>query len=208
MKIDIYNQKGQVAKEMALPKEIFEIEFNEGLIHRALIRQLSNTRSPIAHTLTKGEVRGGGRKPFRQKGTGRARQGSTRSPNMPGGGIVFGPRNVSNFEIQMPKKMRRKALFSALSQKAREKAVFGLDSYADKDLKTKNFAELLAKLPVNRNCLFVIGQKDTDFQRVTKNIPQIKVIQAAYLNVHDLSKFKSICFVGNSVEKTKEIFTN
>ncbi|MBT6143280.1 50S ribosomal protein L4 [bacterium] len=208
MKIDIYNQKGQVAKEIALPKEIFEVEFNGGLIHRALIRQLAHARSPIAHTLTKGEVRGGGRKPFRQKGTGRARQGSTRSPIMPGGGVVFGPRNVSSFEIQMPKKMRRKALFSALSQKAREKAIFGLDSYSDKDLKTKNFADLLAKLPVERNCLFVTTQKDSDFLRVTKNISQVKVIQAGYLNIHDLSKFRSICFVGDSIDKTKEIFTN
>lgn len=208
MKIKVYNQKGEVAKDLNLPKEIFEAEFNEGLIHRALIRQLSNSRAPIAHTLLKGEVRGGGRKPFKQKGTGRARQGSTRNPHMPGGGVAFGPRNNANFEIQMPKKMRRAALFSAISQVAREERIFGLESYSDKDLKTKNFVELLNKLPVERNCLFVISDKDADFTRVTKNVPNVKVIQAAYLNIHDLTKFKSVCFVGESVNKTQEVFTN
>ncbi len=208
MKIKVYNQKGQVAKDLTLPKNIFEVEFNGGLIHRALIRQHSNSRASIAHTLERGDVRGGGRKPFRQKGTGRARQGTTRSPHMPGGGVAFGPRNNANFEIQMPKKMRRAALFSALSQVAREERIFGLESYSDKDLKTKNFVELLTKLPVDRNCLFVVSEKDTDLIRVTKNVPNVKVIQAAYLNIHDLTKFKSVCFVGESVNKTQEVFTN
>src|SRR6056300_371072 len=118
MKIKVYNQKGEVTKDLTLPKSIFGHEFNEVLVHQALVRQLSNSRNPIAHTKTKGEVRGGGRKPYRQKGTGRARQGSTRNPHFVGGGVAFGPRNDRNFQIQMPKKQRRKALLCALSQKA------------------------------------------------------------------------------------------
>ena len=104
--------------------------------------------------------------------------------------------------------MRRKALFSALSQVAREERIFGLDAYSDKDLKTKNFVELLKKLPVDRNCLFVTSAKNADFIRVTKNVPNVKVIPAAYLNIHDLTKFKSVCFVGESVNTTKEVFAN
>jgi len=206
MKIKVYNQKGEASKEVTLPKEIFGHEFSEALVHQALIRQLSNKRSPIAHTLTKGEVRGGGRKPFRQKGTGRARQGSTTNPIYPGGGVAFGPRNDRNFQKNMPKKMRRKALFCALSLKATEKAIFGLDSYKDKELKTKNFANTLAKLPVERNVLLVTAEKDEDLKRVTSNLQNVKVITAGYLNIHDLVKYRKVCFVGDSIQKVQEIF--
>ncbi len=206
MKIKIYNQKGEVSKEISLPKEIFGHEFNETLVHQALLRQLSNKRSPIAHTLTKGEVRGGGRKPFRQKGTGRARQGSTTNPIYPGGGVAMGPRNNRNFQKDMPKKMRRKALFCALSQKAQEKSIFGLDVYKDKDLKTKNFVQTLSKLPVERNVLLVTSEVDHELKRVTANLNQVKVITAAYINIHDLSKYRKICFLGDSIQKTQEIF--
>ncbi|MDD9876895.1 MAG: 50S ribosomal protein L4 [Magnetovibrio sp.] len=206
MKITIYNQKGENKGDMTLPKEMFEVELNEGLVHRALKRQLSNSRSPIAHTKDRSEVRGGGRKPFRQKGTGRARQGSTRSPINIGGGVTFGPRNTRNFEIQMPKKERRKALFMALSVKAQEKKVFGLDKYEDKDMKTKNAAEMVSKLPVERNVLFVTPEKNETLKRVTNNLPNAKTIQVNYVNFHDLLKYDSVCFVGDSIEKAKELF--
>ena len=108
MKVDLYTQKGEKKGQVELKKEFFEVPYNEGLIHQALIRQQANARSPIAHTKIRREVRGGGRKPFRQKGTGSARQGSRRSPHFKGGGVVFGPRNTRNFEVDMPKKQRKK----------------------------------------------------------------------------------------------------
>lgn len=210
MKIKIYNQKGDVAKETNLPKEVFGLEVKESLVHKALIRQLSNSRSPIAHTLEKGEVRGGGRKPYRQKGTGRARQGSIRNPHYVGGGVAFGPRNNRNFQKQMPKKERRKALLMALSAKATDKQVFGLDKYQDKELKTKNFAELIGKLPVERDVLIVVSENNEDYtnlKRVTGNLPNVKTILANYLNIQDLQKYESLCLVGDSVQTIQETFT-
>jgi large subunit ribosomal protein L4 len=208
MKIEIYNQKGEVAKTMELPKDVFQVEVREQLIHQALIRQLANARHAIAHTQTKGEVSGGGRKPFRQKGTGNARQGSITNPHFIGGGVAFGPRNTRNFELDMPKKQRRKALMMALSVKASESKVFGLDSYTDKDAKTKGMADLIAKLPVTRNVLIVLPESDALIKRVTKNLTNAKTITVPYLNIHDLQKYDSLCFVGNGIEKIKETFTN
>jgi large subunit ribosomal protein L4 len=210
MKINIYNQKGDVAKDLNLPKEVFGLEVKESVVHKALIRQLSNSRNPIAHTLEKGEVRGGGAKPYRQKGTGRARQGSTRNPHFVGGGVAFGPRNTANFQKQMPKKERRKALLMALSAKAQDKNVFGLDKYEDKEFKTRNFAELLEKLPVERDVLVVVAENNDDYKnlkRVTGNISNVKTILANYLNIQDLQKYESLCLVGDSVQKIKETFT-
>jgi large subunit ribosomal protein L4 len=208
MKIEIYNQKGDVAKTMELPKEVFQVEVKEELIHQALIRQLANSRHAIAHTQTKGEVSGGGKKPFRQKGTGNARQGSITNPHFIGGGVAFGPRNTRNFELDMPKKQRRKALLMALSIKAQESKIFGLESYEDKDAKTRNMAELIAKLPVKRNVLMVLPATDALIKKVTKNLPNVKTITAPYLNIHDLQKYDSVCFVGEGVQKTKDTFTN
>ena len=207
MKIDIYNQKGEVKSSVELPKEVFEVELREELVHQALIRQLANARKPVAHTQTKGEVSGGGRKPFRQKGTGNARQGSITNPHFIGGGVAFGPRNNRNFEKDMPKKQRRKALCMALSVKAAENKIFGLDSYDDTDAKTKNMATLIDKLPVNRNVLFVLTESNDLIRRVTRNLPYAKTITAPYLNIHDLIKYDSVCFVGDSIEKTQQTFS-
>lgn len=207
MKIDIYNQKGEVAKTLELPKEVFEVELKEELVHQALVRQLANARKAVAHTKTKAEVSGGGRKPFRQKGTGNARQGSITNPHFIGGGVSFGPRNNRNFEKDMPKKQRRKALLMALSVKAQENKVFGLDSYEDQDAKTKNMATLVTKLPVERNVLFVLPESNELIRKVTRNLPYVKTITAPYLNIHDLIKYDSVCFVGDSIEKTQKTFS-
>ena len=208
MKIDIYNQKGEKVSTKELPKEIFAVELKEELVHQALVRQLSNARKPVAHTQTKGEVSGGGRKPFRQKGTGNARQGSITNPHFIGGGVAFGPRSNRNFELDMPKKQRRKALFMALSAKAADQKIFGLDSYEDKNAKTKNFNEMVAKLPVERNVLFVLPEVNEVIAKASRNLPYVKTIYANYLNIKDLIKYDSVCFVGESLEKTQSIFAN
>ncbi len=206
MKVDLYNQSGEKSGSLELPKEIFEVKYNGDLIHQALIRQLSNGRSNIAHTKTKGEVRGGGRKPFKQKGTGNARQGSTRNPHMPGGGIAFGPRNVRNFVKDMPKKQRRIALFSALSEKARQDEIMALESYEVKEVKTKAFAAMLKKMPIKRSVLVVIPEKNDMIQKSTDNLPNVKTILASYLNIHDLQKYKSIVILKDAVEKIEKTF--
>ncbi len=206
MKVDLYKQSGEKSGTLDLPKEIFEIPFNEELIHQALVRQLANKRVAIAHTKTRAEVRGGGRKPFRQKGTGNARQGTIRSPLMKGGGIVFGPRNNRNFSKDMPKKQRRKALFSALSEKVRNNEVIGLESYEAKEPKAKDFAAMLKKLPIERNALVVIPEKNTIIQKSSSNLANAKTILAGYLNIHDLQKYKKVIFLKDSVAKLQEIF--
>lgn len=208
MKVDLYNQSGEKSGSLELPKEIFEVKFNEDLIHQALLRQLSNGRTNHAHTKTKGEVRGGGRKPFKQKGTGNARQGSTRSPQMPGGGIVFGPRNVKNYVKDMPKKQRRKALFSALSEKARNNQVMALEGYEAKAPKAKEFAAMLKKMPIERNVLIVIPEKNEVIQKSTANLANAKTILAGYLNIHDLQKYRNLLVLKESVTKMEKVFLN
>lgn len=205
MKVDLYTQTGEKNGTIELPKEIFEIPFNKDLVHQALVRQLANARNPIAHTKTKGEIRGGGRKPFRQKGTGNARQGSTRNPHMKGGGIALGPRNTRNFELDMPKKQRRKALFSALSEKARTNGVFALEGYELKDPKTKTFAEMLTKIP-GRDVLIVISGKNEMIQKSSRNLKNAKTILVNYINIQDLQKYDTVLLLKDAIEKMKEVY--
>lgn len=206
MKIDLYTQTGEKNGTLELPKEIFEIPFNKDLIHQALVRQLANGRVAIAHTKSKGEVRGGGRKPLAQKHTGNARQGSIRNPHMKGGGVAFGPRNVRNFELMMPKNQRRKALFSALSAKAKANEIMALEGYETKAPKTKEFAALLKKLPIEQDVLIVLPGKNVNIQKATANLANAKTICAGYINIQDLQKYQKVLLFKDSVEKLKETF--
>ncbi len=206
MKVDLYTQQGEKSGTMDLPEAIFEIPFNKDLVHQALIRQLSNSRIAIAHTKTKGEVRGGGRKPFKQKGTGNARQGSIRNPHMKGGGVAMGPRNNRNFEKDMPKNQRRKALFCALSEKARNNEIIAIEGYTAEMPKTKEFNALLKKLPITRNVLIVVPGKDRIIQKSSGNIANAKTIIASYLNIHDLQKYRQVLLFKESVAKLEETF--
>lgn len=206
MKADLYTQAGEKKGTIELPKEIFEIPFNGDLIHQALVRQLANTRVSTAHTKRRGEVRGGGRKPFRQKGTGNARQGSIRAPNMHKGGVVFGPRKEENYYKEMPKKQRRKALFSALSEKARNSEIIALEKYEIKTPKTRDFNSLLKKLPIEKDVLIVIPEKNTLVQKSTRNIAHTKTILVNYLNIQDLQRHQKVLFFKDAIEKMSEIF--
>lgn len=206
MKVDLYNQSGDKAGSLELPKEIFEVPYNKDLIHQALVRQLANKRVNLAYTKTRANVRGGGRKPFKQKGTGNARQGTIRAPHMHGGGVVFGPRAERNFVKDMPKKQRRKALFSALSEKARHNQVIGLESYEAKEPKTKEFAALISKMPIERNVLVVLPEKNEIIQKAASNLPNVKTVLAGYVNIHDLQKYRNVLLLKDSVDKLKEVF--
>ncbi len=206
MKADLYASDGSKKGTVALPKEIFGAEVNMGLMHDALVRQWGNARSNTVATKTKTEVAGGGRKPWRQKGTGRARQGSIRSAQWRGGGVIFGPTQERNFEIRMPKKMRRKALFSALSVKASESAIIALEAFDSQTPKTKLFAELLTKLGCNRRTLVVIASSDVVIKKSISNLERVKMISAHYLNIEDIMSADRIVFLQDAIAKAEEIF--
>ncbi len=180
--------------------------FNEDLIHQALVRQHANKRIAVAHVKSRGEVRGGGRKPYRQKGTGHARQGSTRNVHYRGGCVVFGPRNTRNFSKDMPRKQRRKALFSALSEKARNNHVIALEKYESNEAKTKTFAEMISKLPVERKALVVVPERNEIIEKSSRNIPGVKTITVNYLNIADLQKHDTLIFIQDSFKKLEEVF--
>lgn len=206
MKVDLYTQKGEKSGQVDLPKEIFEVPFNKDLVHQALVRQLSNRRVAIAHTKTRANVRGGGRKPFKQKGTGNARQGTIRAPHMRGGGVVFGPNKNRNFVKDMPKKQRRKALFCALSEKARDNEIIALEGYTSEKAQTAPFADMLKKLPIERNVLVVIAEKDQIVQKSSNNLPNVKTILANYVNIQDLQKYRKVLFFKDAIDKLKATF--
>ena len=206
MKIDLYTQAGEKNGTLDLPKEMFEVPFNKDLVHQALIRQAANERVNLAHTKTRAEVRGGGRKPYKQKGTGNARQGSIRSPQWRKGGIVFGPRNTRNFSKEMPKKQRRLALFCALSEKAKKNELLGLEEYKAEKPKTKDFVALIKKLPIKRNVLIVLPEKNDVIRKSAANLKNIKIITAGYVNIRDLRDYRNVLIFKDAVTKMQETF--
>lgn len=209
MKIDLYSAAGAKTGTTALPDIVFAADVNHGLIHQAVVRQQSNRRTAVAHVKTRGEVQGSTRKLFQQKGTGRARRGSVRSPVLRGGGKAFGPRNKANYVKDMPKKMRRRALISCLSAQASNGVMIALENYTDK-AKTKEFLTLLAKLPVDigRRILFVSPSKLVSLQLASRNVPGVKVITVDYLNPEDILNAKHIVFLTEAIAKTVELYAS
>lgn len=207
MKAPLYNQEGGKTGEVTLVKEIFEVEGSEGLVHSYLMYQQANARRPIAHILNKGDVRGGGKKPFAQKHTGRARQGSTRNPHMRGGGNAFGPKKWQNFEKMMNKGMRRKALFQILSSKATDGKVLALDKFELDVPKTKTFFNFVAKLPVNRNVLIVRGREEKTLFLSSRNYSRSKTILSSYLNPADLLKYDNVLFTSTALKDLETTYT-
>jgi large subunit ribosomal protein L4 len=206
MKIDLYTQEGVKNGTLDLPKEMFEVPFNMDLIHQALVRQTANERVNLAHTKLREDVRGGGRKPYKQKGTGNARQGSIRSAQWRGGAIIFGPRNNRNFSKDMPKKQRRQALFSALSVKAKENQIIALEGYKADKPKTKTFEALIKKLPIKRNVLIVLPEKNEIIEKSAANLSNVKIITAGYVNIRDLRDYRMVLLLKDAVAKMQETF--
>jgi large subunit ribosomal protein L4 len=207
MKVDLYTNAGEIKGDLTLNDEVFGQEVNHKLIHQFLVMQQANRRVAIAHVKNRSAVSGGGRKPHSQKGTGRARLGSTRAPHCIGGGVVFGPNSNRNFSKMMPKKQRRKALFSALSSKANSKGIMVLAKTIESG-KTKEFTSLLSKLPVERNLLVVVCDKSDNLCLSSKNLQNIKTIMVNYLNIEDLLKYKKVLFLEESLTKLESIFLN
>ena len=209
MKFDLYNQNGEVSGSVTLPKEIFEVEFNADLVHQIAVSLMANKRQISAHTKNRGEVRGGGKKPWRQKGTGRARVGSNRSPIWKGGGITHGPRNDRIFAVEIPKKMRRKALLMVLSEKAKSNNLIVLDKFDLEKGKTKEMALSLSKLPCkNTTTLIAMPDYDKKVFLSARNIKKTDIDDARNLNVLDLLNHKYLLLTKDSIKTIEKTFVN
>jgi len=206
MKAIIFTQEGKEKGKLDLPANIFAVKVSQNLLHEADIRYLANKRKNIAKVKTRSDVRGGGRKPWRQKGTGRARQGSIRSPQWRGGGVVFGPCGEENYSKNMPKKMRRKALFGALSEKAQKGEIMILEKFTIEKPKTKTFVQLLEKLPIKRNVLLILPQKDLNIEKSTANLKNVHTLLVNFLSVHEILKYEQVLFIKEAFDKVEEIF--
>lgn len=193
MKIDVRNMKGEIVSEVELPEAIFAAPIYVDLMHQAYVRQMANARLGTHETKVRHEVAGGGRKPFKQKGTGRARQGSTRAAQWKGGGRVHTP-HMRDYTQDMPKKMRRAALRSALSVKAGDSQIVVVDELAIAQPKTRVMVEALNHLVGESTALVLVPDKDAsaDVIRATRNIPDAKTLNASYLNIRDLLRFDKI----------------
>ena len=188
MKVDVFNMKGEKVKTVELPAEIFEVQVNLDLMHQAFIYQMANARLGTNKTKTRSEVSGGGRKPWKQKGTGRARQGSTRAPQWAHGGKIHTPR-PHKYTQHLPLKMRRAALRSALSAKAAEAGVVVVDELLLPEPKTRLMAQALNTIVGEASALVLVAEKDAAYEMVarsTNNLPDAKLLMANYLNIRDL----------------------
>jgi len=194
MKADVLNMQGEKVQQVDLPADIFEAKVNVDLMHQAFQRQMANARLGTHETKVRGEVAGGGRKPWKQKGTGRARQGSTISAQWVGGGRIFTP-HPRKYTQAMPRKMRQAALRSALSAKAADAGIIVVDDFKFDDLKTKAMASALNTLVGASSALILLPAKDDNYERVTRqggNIPDAKILLASYLNIRDLLGYEKV----------------
>lgn len=202
-KIDVYKQSGEKSGSMNLPAEVFDIEPKKELIHQALATLLANSRKPLAHTKIRSEVRGGGAKPWQQKGTGRARAGSRRSPIWIGGGTVFGPRKDKDYSKKMNVKARRKALFMVLTAKLQDKKIVVVDDIKLKEPKTKEMDQVVGKLPMDyATTLLALPGKDTDkkIRQAGRNIFSLSITRADSLNVKNLLDNEYLLLTKDSVK--------
>jgi large subunit ribosomal protein L4 len=194
MEVDVFNMEGQKVSTVELPSAIFEAPVNVDLMHQAYVRQMANARLGTHSTKTRSEVSGGGRKPWRQKGTGRARQGSTRSPQWVGGGKVHTPK-PRDYTQDMPRKMRRAALRSALSVKAADQEILVLEVLSLPEPKTRLMAQALNRLVGEASALILIPEKDGEYElviRSTNNLVDAKTLMAGYLNIRDLLSYDKL----------------
>lgn len=191
MQTSLKNIQGKEVGTVELPDDIFSAEINTSVMHQSLLRQLANKQLGTHSAKSRGQVRGGGRKPWRQKGTGRARQGTIRAPQWRGGGIVFGPTPRSHAK-RMPRKMRRLALRSALSVKAAAQQIVVLDELSFEKPSTKAMAEMMAALGVQRNALLLLPDANDVVELSARNLPNMKILRATYLNVRDLLGYQTI----------------
>ncbi|HHX19952.1 MAG TPA: 50S ribosomal protein L4 [Clostridiaceae bacterium] len=205
MQLDVYNMKGEIVDKIELSDDIFAIEPNEDALYRVAIAQQANKRQGTHKVKDRSEVRGGGRKPFRQKGTGRARQGSSRSPKHVGGGVVFGPTPRS-YRVRLPKKLRRLALFSALSVKANSDKIIVLDDLTIENGKTREMVEVLKNLGVDSTSLVVTTGKNDYVVRSARNLQGVKTAPVNALSVLDILKYDRLIATREALETFQEVY--
>lgn len=196
----IYNQDGKKVSEIELNKAIFGLPWNAGLVHQAVRVAMANKRQVLASTKDRSEVRGGGRKPWRQKGTGRARHGSIRSPLWRHGGVTFGPTSERNFKLKINKKMARKAFLTALSAKAKDNEVLILDDLKLPAPKTKEMAKVIKNFPNIKNGLLILADKNESIMRAARNLPNIEIANINNLNILDILKYQYLIFTREGID--------
>ena len=203
-KVAVYNMEGKEVDSLELNDAIFGVEVNEHLVHMAVLQQLANNRQGTQKAKTRSEVRGGGRKPWRQKGTGHARQGSTRSPQWAGGGVVFAPV-PRDYSFKLNKKEKRAALKSALTSKVQDKKLIVVDELKFDEIKTKSFANVMKNLNVTKG-LVVLAENDANVVLSAKNIPAVQTTLTNTLNVYDVMKAGTVVLTKDAVAKMEEVY--
>ncbi len=198
--VKVYNQEGKEVSELKLNEAILGLPWNADLVHQAVRIALANQRQVLASTKDRSEVSGGGRKPWRQKGTGRARHGSIRSPLWKGGGITFGPTKERNFKLKINKKMARKAFLTALSTKAKDNELLVLDDLKLSAPKTKEMAKIMKNFPQVKNGLLALAKKSEDLKRTGRNLPNLNITNIDNLNILDILKYKYLIFTKDGIE--------
>jgi large subunit ribosomal protein L4 len=199
---DVYNMDGITVSEIDLTDEIFNVPVKQHVLHEVVTMQLANRRAGTAATKGRSDVRGSGQKPYRQKGTGRARAGSRQSPLWRGGGVVFGP-NPRSYAYKVPKKVRRQALKMALTTKLQEKALIVVDKLDLETVKTKRFVEVLGALKT-KEALIVTDRELGNLELASRNVPRVKVVRWEGLNVYDILRFKHLILLEPSVKQLEE----
>ena len=202
--VSVYNIEGKEVGSIELNDAVFGVEVNEHLVHMAVVNQLANNRQGTQSAKTRSEVSGGGRKPWRQKGTGHARQGSTRAPQWTGGCIVFAPK-PRDYSFKMNKKEKRIALLSALSSKVAESKIVVLDEFKLDEIKTKKFVEVMNNLKVE-NALVVLEGENKNVVLSGRNIPSVKVTATNEINTYDVLKYTTLVVTKAAVEKLEEVY--
>lgn len=202
--VSVYNMEGKAVGSIELNDAIFGVEINEHLVHLAVVQQLANKRQGTQSAKTRAEVSGGGRKPWRQKGTGHARQGSTRSPQWKGGGVVFAPK-PRDYSFKLNKKEKRLALKSALTSRVAAEKIYVLDELNFDEIKTKKMATVLDNLKINK-ALVVLGDKNENVILSARNIPSVRTALVNTINVYDILKYDSIVMTKDAVAKIEEVY--
>ena len=202
--VSVYNMEGNEVGTLELNDAVFGVEVNEHLVHLAVVAQLANKRQGTQKAKTRSEVSGGGRKPWRQKGTGHARQGSTRAPQWKGGGVVFAP-TPRDYTIRLNKKEKRAALCSALSSKVAESQIIVLDEFKLDEIKTKKFVEVMNNLKASK-ALVVLEGENKNVVLSGRNIPTVKVTATNEINTYDVLKYETLVVTKAAVEKLEEVY--
>jgi large subunit ribosomal protein L4 len=215
MDLKVYNQEGKEVGKTRVSKDVFGVSWNADLLHQVVVSMQSNQRTPVAHAKTRAEVRGGGAKPWRQKGTGRARHGSIRSPIWKGGGVTHGPLKEKNYKKKINKKMKKKALCVALSQKAKDKEILVLDDLKLEEAKTQKASEIISNLSKikgfeklitkrKNRALILTKQKKEDLKRAFNNLPGVSIAESRNLNPLDVLTYKYLVFTKDSLNFLKK----